>query len=383
MEQLKPEDRLGGRFSRQKSVGGLLAAVVFLSGIGVVVYKTFFSNSTPAKQTTPLFIEETNSAIIRFGLSEVKFRLSAKATSILSDLSREPCDQVAIKTLGDALRAQNFRREAANAYVNYSKSCPNSVFALRSAANIFSNEISDYAAAIPIADEIIKSEPHLGNGYYIRGLAYFRANRLPEAIDDFTSSIELYSDKSKMNSNAFFKLSESYERINDFCSAMLPIYDWIRTKPDKNDTTQTKRMLTSLNEKGKCDPDRLGEDIIRRQGSVVKVQVNINGVRGTFILDTGASFLTIKSSFAEKSRVKIIEGSSVVSNTANGTVTAKRGLAENVSLVKISSRNVPILIQEDKKGLYGDDIDGLLGNSFLSRFDMKFDATSVSIATRK
>ena len=54
-----------------------------------------------------------------------------------------------------------------------------------------------------------------------------------------------------------------------------------------------------------------------------------------------------------------------------------------MSLVKISSRNVPILIQEDKKGLYGDDIDGLLGNSFLSRFDMKFDATSVSIATRK
>lgn len=383
MEQLKPDDRLGGRFRRQKSVGGLLAAVVFLSGIGFVVYKTFFSNSTPAKQTTPLFTEETNSAIIRFGLSEVKFRLSVKATSILSDLAREPCDQVAIKTLGDALRAQNFRREAANAYVNFSKSCPNSVFALRSAANIFSNEISDYAAAIPIADEIIKSEPHLGNGYYIRGLAYFRANRLPEAIDDFTSSIELYSDKSKMNSNAFFKLSESYERINDFCSAMLPIYDWIRTKPDKNDTTQTKRMLTSLNEKGKCDPDRLGEDIIRRQGSVVKVQVNINGVRGTFILDTGASFLTIKSSFAEKSHVKIIEGSSVVSNTANGTVTAKRGLAENVSLVKISSRNVPILIQEDKKGLYGDDIDGLLGNSFLSRFDMKFDATSVSIATRK
>ena len=383
MEHLKPDERLGGRFRREKSIGGFLALCVFLSGFGFIAYKTFFSTPATVKTNTPLISEEANSAISRFGLGDFKSRLSGKTIGVLMDLSREPCDQAAMKNLGDLLRTQSLRREAANAYVSFSNSCPNAVFALRSAANIFSNEISDYAAAIPIANQIVKSEPYMSSGYYIRGLANFRANNNLEAIDDFTTSIELYVDKSKMNSNAFFRLSESYERLSEFCSAMLPLYDWIRIKPEKNDTTQTKKMLSSLNEKGKCDPSRKGEDVFRREGSVVKIPVNINGVRGIFILDTGASFLTIKASFAEKSRVRIFEGSNVITNTANGTATAKRGIAADVSLVNIGSRNVPILVQEEKKGLYGDNIDGLLGNSFLSRFDMKFDTSSVVISTRK
>jgi aspartyl protease family protein len=42
---------------------------------------------------------------------------------------------------------------------------------------------------------------------------------------------------------------------------------------------------------------------LRGQKSVVTVKAEINGVRGLFILDTGASYLTVKSGFADRAKI--------------------------------------------------------------------------------
>jgi len=46
-------------------------------------------------------------------------------------------------------------------------------------------------------------------------------------------------------------------------------------------------------------------------------------------------------------------------------------------------RTVPIVVQDDAKGSYGEGVDGLLGMSFLSRFKVTVDARAVRISGRK
>jgi hypothetical protein len=45
--------------------------------------------------------------------------------------------------------------------------------------------------------------------------------------------------------------------------------------------------------------------------------------------------------------------------------------------------NVPIVVQADAKGAYGEGIDGLLGMSILSRFKLTMDSRAVRISARK
>jgi hypothetical protein len=44
---------------------------------------------------------------------------------------------------------------------------------------------------------------------------------------------------------------------------------------------------------------------------------------------------------------------------------------------------VAVVVQPDDKATYGAGIDGLLGMSFLSRFDVKIERNAVRIASRK
>jgi aspartyl protease family protein len=68
--------------------------------------------------------------------------------------------------------------------------------------------------------------------------------------------------------------------------------------------------------------------------------------------------------------------------TANGITVGQRGKAKTVALRKLSAENVAIVVQTDDRATYGDKIDGLLGMSFLSRFDMTIDAKSVRLKPR-
>ena len=117
------------------------------------------------------------------------------------------------------------------------------------------------------------------------------------------------------------------------------------------------------------------------QNNVLKLPVVINGVRGTFIMDTGATFVSMKRAFAEKAKVQIDQDSNVKIHTANGEVEGKRGRAATVQLRSLQAKDVVVVVQTGQ-GTYGEGVDGLLGLSFLSRFKISIDAQTVKIANR-
>jgi clan AA aspartic protease (TIGR02281 family) len=303
----------------------------------------------------------------------------------LEQLTREKCDQDAILHLGDALDTVGYRREAAIAQVNFSSQCGGYAPALRGAVNTLL-KLSDYTMAETIASDLIRLEPFGDNGYFLRAVARDGNKSFKGAIDDYVTAIELFGNKDRISSVSYYKMARDYEKLGQFCDAMLPLERWVALDPSRHDTSQVQAMLSDYAAKGSCAAATSGGEErfpAARPGGVVKVPVTVNNVSGTFILDTGASFVALKDSFAKKAKVEIEAGSSVHLHTANGIANGQLGRADIIQLRSLKAKSVPIVVEADSAATYGDGVDGLLGLSFLSRFNVTIDGHTVRIAPNK
>jgi aspartyl protease family protein len=115
----------------------------------------------------------------------------------------------------------------------------------------------------------------------------------------------------------------------------------------------------------------------------VKLPVSINGVTGNLLLDTGATFVSLTATFAEKAKVQIDQESSVRLHTTNGIGDGKQGRAATIQLRTLAAKDVAIVVQSDAKAAYGDGVDGLLGMSFLSHFNVSIGTQAIRISSRR
>lgn len=319
----------------------------------------------------------------RLGAEIPRFILKFNGRQSFDALMRETCDKVAVRELGQAVGKAGYRRQAAKLHLSFSDRCGGHPPSLRAAANDLLT-ISDYEQAIYVTTKLIELEPFRNNGYYLRAVAYYKSYQFEEAIDGFITAIELFADKSKISSISYLRLSKSYEQLDQFCDAVGPIEAWVAIDPDHHDTSRTRAMINSLRERGKCVAQAKKRERfrIRRRGHTITLRAKINGTRGKFIIDTGATFVSLKRSFAKKAKVKINESTSIRLNTANGIALAKRGRARLIELRSLSAKDIPIIVQPDKKGTYGRGVDGLLGMSFLSRFNVQIKRRYISLSSR-
>jgi aspartyl protease family protein len=325
-------------------------------------------------------------ALARLGIDLPKtVTPTASVRGPLEELTREKCDQDAILHLGDALDAAGYRRESAIAQVNFSSQCGGYAPALRGAVNTLL-KLSDYATAETIASDLIRLEPYGDNGYFLRAVARDGNKSFKGAIDDYVTAIELFGNKDRISSIGYYRMARDYEKLGQFCDAMLPLERWVALDPSRHDSTQVQAMLSDYAAKGGCAAATSGGEErfpAARPGGVVKVPVVVNNVPATFILDTGAAFVALKDSFAKKAKVEIEAGSSVHLHTANGIAEGQRGRADTIQLRSLKAKSVPVVVEADSAAAYGDGVDGLLGLSFLSRFNVTIDGRTVRIAPNK
>jgi clan AA aspartic protease (TIGR02281 family) len=302
----------------------------------------------------------------------------------LAELNREPCDQRAIADLGKALDDAGYRREATNAHIRFSQTCGGQPASLRAAVNILL-KLSDYPQAVSVATDLIKLEPYNDNGFFLRAVAHQRAGSYQRAIDDYVTAIELFGNKDRISSVSYLGIARNYEKLDRFCDAVVPLQSWISLNPARNDTSQVRVIIEDYIKKGNCSLATGSEETfpIPRQGRPITLQVAINGRRGVFILDTGATFVALKRAFANKASVIVDEGSAVRLHTANGITDGKLGRAAAIQLRSLQAKDVPIVVENDDRAAFGDGVDGLLGMSFLSRFKVTIDTQVVKISNRQ
>jgi clan AA aspartic protease (TIGR02281 family) len=304
----------------------------------------------------------------------------------LEELKREPCDQKSIGDLALALDKLGYRREAANGLYKFVLNCGAPLSALRQAVDIYL-KLTDYEKAVEVADEFMRREPANHDAHYLRGVALDGAGDHQRAIVDYSDAIELWgADKRGILSRVFLRMAAAYAALNRFCEATAPINMWVSLDLANRDTTRSRKIIADYEQQGNCvssNDFRKETYPLRGQKNVVTVPVEINGVRGLFVLDTGASYVTMRSSFADRAKIQHDNAAEIALATANGLIKARLSKADKVQLGKLDATNVPVAVQKADDKSYGPGIDGLLGMSFLSRFDVQMAGGFIEVRTRQ
>lgn len=322
----------------------------------------------------------------RLGISlHLRIARDPQVWVLLEELKREACDQRSILDLGTILDKRGYRREAAEGLYNFVQKCgaPNS--ALHRSVDIFL-KLTDYPKAVEVADDFARRAPASSTARYLRGVALQGVGDYRRAVIDYASSIELYEKgKKEVGEHVFARMAVAYSALGQHCEAGTAILTWIAIDPVRRDTNASRKIVNDYEQRGNCSTTaEFQKERYALSGgrNVVQVKVAINGVQGVFVLDTGASYLTMRSTFAE--RAKIPETSNEITLwTANGQAKGKLSKADKVSLGKLAANNVPVVVQKVDDRSYGAGVDGLLGMSFLSRFEMQMAGGFIEIRTRR
>jgi aspartyl protease family protein len=105
-------------------------------------------------------------------------------------------------------------------------------------------------------------------------------------------------------------------------------------------------------------------------------QGSINGKAVTFLVDTGATLVAIGQSEADRLGLNYKSGATGFANTANGRIPVRAITLNAVRVGDVEVANVEAIVMPSQMGQV------LLGNSFLSRFQMKRDNDTMRLERR-
>ena len=141
----------------------------------------------------------------------------------LDQLSREPCYLNAIIGFADALLQAGYPRETDTSLLSFTRHCggPDEILVRRYTAL---SQASDFSAAFPIVDQLVRSDPASAQVRYRRGLTYEKLNKFDRALTDYINSVQLLGDPVRVSVNMFYDISRMYVALGRYCDAMR----WLR-----------------------------------------------------------------------------------------------------------------------------------------------------------
>jgi aspartyl protease family protein len=141
-------------------------------------------------------------------------------------------------------------------------------------------------------------------------------------------------------------------------------------------------MVTEYANKGNCRATyATGVDRVVISASNI-VDVVVNGARGRMILDTGASMVSLTPDFAARARILPDENNLMTFQVVGGTIQSAPGYAQLMEVGKSRAANVPVAVSIGNNAAFGNQIDGLLGMTFLARFNVTISNGSLELKPR-
>ena len=136
-----------------------------------------------------------------------------------------------------------------------------------------------------------------------------------------------------------------------------------------------QQRLSTLYQNGSCKGYISGHDevVVRFPlgAKEIPCRVRVNDLAtGNFIVDTGASFTTFSRKFAERLGVDQLPSAEIIVQTAAGISSARLTTVNLIDVEGLRASRVNVAILDSLSG----DLDGLLGLSFLSRFEVRLDS---------
>ena len=186
-----------------------------------------------------------------------------------------------------------------------------------------------------------------------------------EAARQWSHAVALRPDNAYFN----YMRAASLARLGHRHAAADALQMTLLLRPEEHLARQIRSELASLSNPG--DTSSTGESVVplESQRGVWVVPVLVNGHhRGRFLFDTGASVVVLSPAFAAKVGATPRPEETLELDTIAGRT---RGAWATVSSLKVGEtevRNAAVIVHPP-----GEDLDGILGNTFLNRWDLALD----------
>jgi aspartyl protease family protein len=292
-------------------------------------------------------------------------------------LDKEPCDRRKIIQLGEAMLGAGDGRGTLRRAEAFFQRCGDHP-RLRWLTYEAHKQLSEWDEAAGEATKLIQSNPYDADFRGWRGLAYEEKGDLDRASEDYRQALVLKPRFADLPLN----LANIYERQGKPCDAILPLSQVIFYHPEAANVGALRGRIEEIGALPEC-ASTMGEgrvQIRRRPGEALlfaKVRVN-DREGGTFVVDTGATLVVLSQALAKKLEIDTRDAPKLLAQTANGPVTALAVTLDRIEVQGVKAARVPAAIVADLGR-----IEGLLGMSFLSRFDLKQQAGQLEITARK
>ena len=181
----------------------------------------------------------------------------------------------------------------------------------------------------------------------------------------------------RVPANVFTRMSDEFEAMGRFCEAMTPIETYIAVEPEMRRGPALEAHIEADRLRGNARRRAAGIEVLHRLSSgPVRARVVVNGVEGNFLVDTGASFVPVSPEFAKRAKLGVENAELKQFLTANGAVDAPVVALGSVRLGRLTATTVPGVVLPKP---VGPGLDGLLGMSFLARFEMSMTPAELRI----
>jgi aspartyl protease family protein len=282
-------------------------------------------------------------------------------------LKKEPCDRTKTLELVQLMfNAGDFRGTLITSD-DFITRCGKFV-PLRQLTYTAHTRLSEFELAARDAAELIEGAPSNAGYWLWRGMALEADLKPEQALADFKQAFLLQPGAPHVANH----LASAYERQSKPCDAMLTLLEHLQTDGEHASRRELLERIAMLEAVGSCNVSGKGAAVvISKDKGGLWVEPLFNGKhRGKFIVDTGASAVVISRQFADKLGLNLTQAPTVQVLTANGPTTAQVAMAQSIELQGARARGVTVHVSSNLPP----DLDGLLGLSFLARFEMKLDA---------
>ncbi len=357
---IRPE-RIGGVHIEERNntfriIAGIIAIAASVGYAGYCFYTTA-DVFNPYKKTYEKLGIDLPRSFERYGL----------ASRYLDQVTREPCDNVAVIALAKLVESAGYPRESAMSLEAYNRSCTFSEEMLQSAYAAYTR-ISDQKAAIRVADELVKFDSASYDYRFMRGAAYERSRDYKAALADYISTLDLFPDLSNVAGSQFYQVSAMYDKIGKPCDAIGPLETYISYNVKERQSQQIAKLISDYARKGNCAATYANGSARVLIPASNQIDVMINGSRARMVIDTGASLVSLTPEMAARARITPDTSDLVEVKVVGGLVKQATGYAQTLQVAEATAANVPLLIAVGSKDAFGPGIDGLLGMTFLSRY---------------
>ena len=204
-------------------------------------------------------------------------------------------------------------------------------------------------------------------GSFEEGLDFFAAGHYRWALEKFVLAV----DQSSRDPLRWWYLAESYRVLGDTEAAATSYRHVLQAAPQSQFGLAARQALEAMGE----PPVTTISVPFQRRGTSIVLPGRINGEDvGAFLLDTGATFISISNAVAQRLGVRSAGNGTVRLVTASGVIEAPLAVLDEVNVGGAIARLVPAVIH-DIPGL-PPNVAGLLGMSFLERFRVNIDSLS-------